>query len=311
MNLASIIRNGLPGMKIWLIAFVMGLLVLPSALNAQEDSAAVTTETEAEGPELIAPALDFITIQKPEGIDLKASLRAKVDGNFIRLHLLKVTFYQVTDSADKELGYVITDRAGVAVFHYKDEAITPSADGKINLKAVFAGNKAMESAEGEVSIKRAKIELTPVKEDSILSVQVKLINVANPSDSTLVEVPLSLYVKRTFNPLKIGEGTTDESGLASIEVPADLPGDNTGNITLIGRLDESEDYGIVESSVIQKWGIPVSDADQKQPRALWSSAPPTWMLITFIVLMTTVWGHYIVIIYELFRLRKEEPKVRD
>jgi hypothetical protein len=34
-----------------------------------------------------------------------------------------------------------------------------------------------------------------------------------------------------------------------------------------------------------------------------------WMLITFIILMTAVWGHYIVIVYELFRLRKEQPAV--
>jgi hypothetical protein len=31
------------------------------------------------------------------------------------------------------------------------------------------------------------------------------------------------------------------------------------------------------------------------------------MLITFIVLMVAVWGHYIIIVYELIRLRKEQP----
>jgi heme/copper-type cytochrome/quinol oxidase subunit 2 len=54
-------------------------------------------------------------------------------------------------------------------------------------------------------------------------------------------------------------------------------------------------------------GKPVSDKDQVAPRALWSAHPPLWMMITFIVLMVTVWGHYVVIVYELFRLRKEEP----
>jgi len=31
------------------------------------------------------------------------------------------------------------------------------------------------------------------------------------------------------------------------------------------------------------------------------------MLVTFIILMGTVWGHYVVIVVQLFRLRKEEP----
>jgi len=90
-------------------------------------------------------------------------------------------------------------------------------------------------------------------------------------------------------------------------VPNNLPGDAQGNLTLIGRLDENETYGNLEASVVQKWGVAVSNKSQELPRALWSSHPPLWMLITFIILMTAVWGHYAIIIYELFRLRKEEP----
>jgi hypothetical protein len=304
MNLSSIIKPGTRQLLItWFIAFVLA----PFAGITQSDSTAAS-----EGPELIAPSLDFITVQKGDNsIDLKASLRAKVNNNPLKLSLLKVTFIQVTDSAEKELGFVITDGQGVALYNLKNEAITTDKQGRLHLKAVFAGNKAMESAEGEVTIKRARIEMTPVKEDSVMSVQLKLVDLTNESDSSLAEVPLGLYVKRSFKPLKIGEGTTDETGSASIEVAEGLPGDPAGNLTLIGRLDESEVYGIVENSVVQKWGTPVSNAAQAQPRALWSTHPPTWMLVTFIILMTTVWGHYIVIIFELFRLRKEEPAVKD
>jgi hypothetical protein len=75
----------------------------------------------------------------------------------------------------------------------------------------------------------------------------------------------------------------------------------------MAKLDENEMYGNLEASVVQKWGIPVSDKIQDQPRALWSSHPPLWMLITFFILMAVVWGHYIVIVYQLIKLRKEEP----
>jgi hypothetical protein len=93
----------------------------------------------------------------------------------------------------------------------------------------------------------------------------------------------------------------------TVEVPADLPGDAKGNITLLARLDENETFGNLEASVQQQWGKAVSDKSEEQPRALWSSHPPLWMLITFIVLMVAVWGHYIIIVYELIRLRKEQP----
>ncbi len=93
-----------------------------------------------------------------------------------------------------------------------------------------------------------------------------------------------------------------------MEIANNLPGNAKGEITLLAKVDEDEVYGNLEVSSIEPWGIPVSDIIQKQPRALWSKNPPIWMLVTFIILMTTVWGHYIVIIYELFRLRKEQPK---
>jgi hypothetical protein len=119
---------------------------------------------------------------------------------------------------------------------------------------------------------------------------------------------LGIFVHRSFNPLKVGEGTTDVNGEATIEIPKNLPGDAKGNITLLAKLDESELYGNLEASVIQQWGTPVSDKLEEQPRALWSPHAPLWMMITFIILMCTVWGHYLVIIIQLFRLRKEEPE---
>ena len=76
----------------------------------------------------------------------------------------------------------------------------------------------------------------------------------------------------------------------------------------MAKLDENEVYGNLEAAVTQPWGTPVSDELKALPRALWGTLPPLWMPITFLILMTAVWGHYIVIIFELFRLRKEEPK---
>lgn len=165
----------------------------------------------------------------------------------------------------------------------------------------------MESAEEVVAFKRARLEIIPVKEDSLLTVQVKLVEVGTGAEIPIPEAAVGIFVKRLFLPLKVGEGTTDENGEASVEFPANLPGDAKGNLTLIAKLDENETYGNLEASVVQQWGTSVSNKIEDQPRALWSSNPPMWMLITFIILMVAVWGHYIVIIYELFRLRKEQP----
>jgi hypothetical protein len=219
---------------------------------------------------------------------------------------LKITFNQVTDAGEKTLGFVITDGRGTALLNYRSDSLITNKEGKIHLKAVFAGNKSMEPIDGEVTIKRARLEITPVKEDSVLTVQLKLVDLSTGAEKSAGAIDLAVYVKREFFPMKIGEGKTDSAtGTVSVEIPNNLPGDAEGNIVLMGRLDESETYGMLEATSAQKWGIPVSAKINIEERALWSTHPPLWMLITFVVLMVAVWGHYIVIVYKLFRLRKE------
>jgi hypothetical protein len=295
---------------------LLGML-LPAGLQAQTDSTKTdsvqTTEAPAaeqpaaEEPELIAPSLTFACVQKGNNtIDLNAALKAKVKGNFIKLPHLKVRFIQVIGEAEKELGFAITNGEGKASLAIKD-SVAAAADGSLHFKALFAGNKAMETAEEELTVKKARLEITPVKEDSLLTVKLRLVEIAGGKESPVKETELGVFVQRSFLPMKIATATTDENGEATVEIPNNLPGDAKGNITLLAKLDENEVYGNLESGVARQWGIPVSTVIKEQPRALWSPHPPLWMLITFIVLMTVVWGHFFVIVYQLWRLRKEEP----
>ena len=293
-----------------------GLLMGSASLYAQTDTTAKTIDTVQketpatdDGASLIAPAMEFLSVQKGDStIDLKATLKAKVKGILYKLPLLKVTFILVTDTAEKRLGFVITDREGKAIFNAGADELVPDKEGKLHFKAVFAGNKAMDAAEEEITIKRGRLEIIKTGADSLHTFGITLTDIGTGTETPVSQAVVGLFVKRMFYPLKIGEGTTDDNGEVSVEVPSGLPGDEKGNLTFLARLDENETYGNLEASVIQKWGTPVSNKSKDLPRALWSSHPPIWMLITFIVLMTAVWGHYIIIIFELFRLRKEEPR---
>lgn len=303
----------------WIIPAVIALLiVLPVSLQAQTDSiqvpgtdSTVVEQTPAkETPELISPSMQFTAVQKTDNsIDLKATLKTKVNGMSFNLYKLKVIFYRVLNKEDRELGFVITDGTGKAILNIKSDSMSADGEGKFHFKAVFSGNKAIEPAEEVFSFKKARLEITPVKEDSLLSVSVKLVDAGTGEEVPVKDATIGIYVKRLFMPQKIGEGTTDENGEAIVEFPSGLPGDEKGNLTIIARIDENETYGYLEASSVQNWGIPVSKKMEEQPRALWSSHPPLWMLITFIVLMLAVWGHYLVIVYELFRLRKENPHI--
>ena len=301
----TIIRTGsIKAAALKLMTSCLLLIVCtPFSLLAQTDSV-----TAVEEKTLISPSLDLVSIQKSDNtIDLKATLKAKINGTFVKLYGMKVVFGAGSDSTSKELGKLITDRNGIAILNYKTDELTSNAEGAYHFKANFEGNKSAEATEAEVTVKKAKLIITPVKEDSVLSVKAILLDLSSGEEKPIPETDLAIFVKRSFNPLKLGEGKTDANGEVSVEIPTGLPGDSKGNITLLARLDDNETFGNLEASVVQQWGTAVSNEIKELPRALWSPHPPLWMLITFIILMVAVWGHYIVIVYELFRLRKEQP----
>lgn len=300
-----------------LLGLIIGSFVFAQTPDTGQAAATADTATAAPAEEpaaeeesaMISPSVEFLATQKNDNtIDLKAALKAKIKGQVNLLHSLKVSFFIVTDSGETEIGKAVTDRSGKALFNYKADPALADKEGKYHFKASVAGNKNMEAAEEELYVKRALLSITPVKEDSLLTVQVKLMDISAATETPVPEATIGIYVKRLFGVMKVGEGTTDENGELSVEIPAGIPGDNKGNLTLLAKLDESELYGNLEAAAVQAWGKPVSNKMEDQPRALWSSHPPLWMLITFAVLMVAVWGHYIVIVFELFRLRKEQPE---
>lgn len=309
-------RKILQIVSIFIVVLVM--FFMPATSLAQTDSTLTDTSTTVpadvkeveEESSLISPSLEFITLQKANNtIDLKASLKAKIKGTFYNLPLLKISFVQVLETEEKNLGFVITDKTGKAVFTIRADSLSPDKEGKLLFKAVYAGNKQLEAVEEEVIIKRARLQVIPLQKDSVFSLSLKLTDIGTGLEIPILETVIGLYVKRMFQPLKLVEGTTDESGEATVEIPPNLPADAAGNMTLVARVDENETYGNLEAVIVEKWGIAVSDKIKDQPRTLWSSDPPIWMMVTFILLMAIVWGHYVVIIYQLFRLRKEEPQV--
>ncbi|MDH3648776.1 MAG: hypothetical protein OEQ53_03790, partial [Saprospiraceae bacterium] len=62
--------------------------------------------------------------------------------------------------------------------------------------------------------------------------------------------------------------------------------------------------GNLETTLETNWGIPMVRSEDVDKRTLWSPNPPFWMMAIFVVLLGTVWGHYILIVHKLWRLKK-------
>ena len=159
------------------------------------------------------------------------------------------------------------------------------------------------SAQDSSSNGSAKITITLLDQDSVKQVIAKLTN----ADTVVKGIDVHFYVKKSFGllPLAGDFTTTDEKGEASVDFPTDLPGDVSGNLVVIAKVEDDEKLGNIEATKMINWGVPVK-AQQLAGRSLTSSGDnaPWPLTITVTSLVVVVWGIIFYILYQLVLVKK-------
>jgi len=160
------------------------------------------------------------------------------------------------------------------------------------------------SAQDSSSSGSARIAISLSEQDSVRQVIAKLTN----ADTAVSGVDIHFYVKKSFGllPLEGDFTTTDKNGEASVDFPTDLPGDKSGNLVVIARLEDDETLGNVETMKTVNWGIPVKAEQEVAIRSLSSSREnaPWPLAITVTSLVVLVWGIIFYILYQLVLIKK-------
>lgn len=243
---------------------------------------------------------------------IKATLSSRTEDGRTLITGQKVKFVGGAD-LKIEFGESKTNDQGVASFTIPKEKI-PAADaeGNLTLGAKYAGDSMYEPTEDQVVTKNLIIEVLPVAGDSVKTITAKAYTLGPAGEKIpLTATDIFFYVPRMFTYLKIGEGQLDSTGTASIEFPVNLPGDSAGNITVIARVEDHDLYGNTEGQTMVKWGVPTQLFVKGTYRALWSQIAPTWMIITLIILLAGVWGHYTYAVIKLVKIKKEAQKLQS
>jgi hypothetical protein len=156
---------------------------------------------------------------------------------------------------------------------------------------------------------KAIIQLKFSEEDSQKYITAQLNDFNNDSiGAPLEEIDLFFYVERTFSLLPIGDvfNTTDENGEVRVEFPSDLPGDSVGNVKVIVKLEDADEYSDTETGEIVRWGVPTPIDVGIEKRSLWSAganAPISLLLLTN-SLIAVAWGIIFYIMFRLYKLSK-------
>ena len=255
--------------------------------------------------------LDFL--QSPDKRILTANVTARIKGERGRQKVanVEIEFFNVLDTTEVLLAKSVTNEDGIASFQLTGNLGTlRNEEGEYTYKGVFYGNNEYTDISKSITVRLVDMEVSFVEVDSVRNIVVTGFEVNSKGDKIVVEEDVYFYVPRQFSELKIGECTLEE-GSCMIEFPVSLPGDSLGNLTIIARIEESRDFGNVETMSIKDWGAPRTPVTIEKRRGLGDTDAPLWMVYTLIILLSTVWFHYIYILYVVFLVKKEGKKSKS
>jgi hypothetical protein len=134
----------------------------------------------------------------------------------------------------------------------------------------------------------------------------KAIGTVKEKAEPLQKAEIVLFAKRYFGIMQINEPRrTNDEGLAFFKLPDDLPGNDSGYVEFIVRLNESS-FGEVQKTALVQAGIPKNREKLTDQRAMWNITrmAPVWLLISYFGVVLFVWVFIIYILLQLLKVRK-------
>lgn len=268
-----------------------------------------TSGTFAQEVTKISP---YVTLQYFKNTDDQRILQTTLTYSKNRAELplsgMEISFFTGADKKES-LAKVLTDNKGVARFELStDFKLNSDKDGMWSFSSEFKGNDTIASGTSEVTIKDVRLAMTLTLVDSIRTISVKATVIESGKEKPVSGEAVKVYVPRMFSLLPISELTLNEAGEASVEFPADLPGDKEGNLTLVARFEENPAFGNVEKRETLKWGLTTDYSVPTSHRALWTKTAPKWMIYTLSILLIGVWGHYLFALISLIRIKMDAKR---
>lgn len=169
----------------------------------------------------------------------------------------------------------------------------------------------MGMLETEVEITKARIKLDTIQEDGIKKLMVQVLSLEDTSWIPVADVEIKIGVQRLASVLPINKEatiTTDSTGRGFADFELDsIPGDQTGMIHLVAKIEDHELFGNLETSLQVPWGKPSHFINSHfAERSLWArgNKVPIWLAGLAYTIIFSVWGTLIYLILQFFKIRR-------
>jgi hypothetical protein len=247
-------------------------------------------------------------------IILKANIFVRRETGTFGMQNAEIGFSMSDGNEKKNIGTVKAAYDGNATLKFPVKSgLLKDKEGKTTYTADFPGKGNYLSTSASVTVKLAQIQLTFSKVDSIHTIYVKVTQTeGNNEIKPVPKESVIIYVPRMLSDLKIGEISLDENGTGSVEYTGGLVGDSLGNLVVIAKIEENDNYGNVIGQSTVSWGIPKQYFLAERPaRELWTPIAPVWMIVTLIIMLAGVWGHYIYAVIQLIIIKRQSKQKKD
>ena len=152
------------------------------------------------------------------------------------------------------------------------------------------------------------IALTVEPNDSLFVVNAKVTDAA--TKAPLKGVEITFLIKRMYGDMKVGNATTDESGVVSTVFSAKMPGSDTlGNINLSAKVEDNDVINDITVSKVVQSKVSFPEHTQVGPNMISSSAP-LWLQVTFWMIVCGVWGLFAYVTFLIYQISRDKPKVQ-
>ena len=248
--------------------------------------------------DLIKPRLGATYTKLSDGTrSLSLALSASIDDKRVNIENAPLSVYSVNGSEKILLGAVNTNRKGKAIFSVSPKISIPKdKDGFFTFEVQYAGNTKVDAASATIHLQDVSLAISFSEKDSVKNVFIKAVAFNDKGEpSAIQDIPIELYVKRLFCLYRFGGEKTDSAGSCTVEFPGTIPGDTTGNVTIVAKILENDVYGTIETVSDFKGGKPLI-IEPKPKRGLGDTDAPLWMVYTLLVLLSGVWLHVLYVI---------------
>jgi len=271
---------------------------------------AVAQDDEKDNePKKVRLKLEYLKLTDGTKV-LKSKLYWKDGKKFMPVIDQDVTITAEGDTSELKLGTIKSDEEGYATLYIeKDFKFPVTEDGFTNFTAKMKKSDKYKRAKKSIDIKDAKLDFSLDVVDTIKMVKVKVETFNNEGEIIPVKGgEIYVYVKRLYSLFKVDNGVTDENGQYKVNFPVDMPGDSIGNLTVIVKVLDSDEYGTLEKVQDIQWGTIVSFEEESLPRALWGVEAPIWMIVAISVILLGAWFNFGLAIYKVSKIKKADEQ---